>query len=607
MKIPSILLCLLVSSGMASATTEIKPAPDKPMRVYVDENKNDWTYASIGVGQTYDPPTTQNTLWINKHKQHWKDGAGGGGTDHLYHNRVFTPDDQGSNYVAECNASFNWPTSSWPTLAPGTYTVTGENLDYWAHYWAAPSGTMAPPVLPWEHGGINLMWDIVFTTSEAMIYTHRHYRRTANTTIKLQTGGKADSHKRNLWRLNGSATAIQYVKAQPGQQGDFMGAFNTVGTSVPMPEIRIDGKALGSDGNLWRTYANNTTVDVTPRAKGKDFYTFTVEPTKHIPEIIANGINLSTNRPEFCVGQRVTFTLNGLPLDQIQNMVGMWNLPAKFVNERWQRYLWGENGERIYYGSVNYLINDLLLANTNQTSCWFVNKPGDHVSVGMNLQFNNGQHVSVAANGDISVYRPKKIAFNVISAGTPTCNDGEGWIGMHWDGMVELKGLQFNATVESAKFSGKVNWQQLDKRTVFTSNPADYFVHSTFGSYWLDNSLFYNTQGLDNDPNPQPAHEDVGPGNIATVDLSDNPGVGYRVSVTSISDSFKTYLVFNPNPDDPSNIWVTLGRADWGWSADAAVNFLGIGGASLVNSSTSPPVYTDTDEFPDWSSVIHNK
>jgi hypothetical protein len=45
--------------------------------------------------------------------------------------------------------------------------------------------------------------------------------------------------------------------------------------------ITINGKALGSDGIMYRKLADNITVDVTPRVKNKDFYTFYVGASKH--------------------------------------------------------------------------------------------------------------------------------------------------------------------------------------------------------------------------------------------------------------------------------------------------------------------------------------
>ena len=47
---------------------------------------------------------------------------------------------------------------------------------------------------------------------------------------------------------------------------------------VPATNITIRGKPLDSYGNLWVVLPDNQDLDVTPQAKGVDFYTFT-EPT----------------------------------------------------------------------------------------------------------------------------------------------------------------------------------------------------------------------------------------------------------------------------------------------------------------------------------------
>ena len=73
----------------------------------------------------------------------------------------------------------------------------------------------------------------------------------------------------------------------------------------------------------------------------------------------------------------------------------------------------------------------------------------------------------------------------------------------------------------------------------------------------------------------------------------------------SVTDSFKSYLVFNPNPSDANNIWVTLGRVNWGWSGYAAFD-IPTDKWVLITGSTNAPTYTDTDDFPVWTSVYGN-
>jgi hypothetical protein len=163
-----------------------------------------------------------------------------------------------------------------------------------------------------------------------------------------------------LWQLSGSAT--QYSPTNTGVGGpDVIFLTQTIASQ----NITIMGHSLGIDGNLYAVLQDNTEEDVTPKVSGVNDYTFSVSAQKYTPTITANGINLSDNTPEFCVGQRVTFALNGLP-NNVVNMVGNWTLPGEFVNQQYD------------YSSVctSYDINYSLLANTGQTSCWYVNQPG---------------------------------------------------------------------------------------------------------------------------------------------------------------------------------------------------------------------------------------
>ena len=167
----------------------------------------------------------------------------------------------------------------------------------------------------------------------------------------------------------------------------------------------------GSDGLLYVLLPDNDPHDATPRIAGVPFYTGYISTLgRYTLTLMAstNGtpVDLSTNTPEFCVGQQVMFWLNGLP-DSVTNIAGNWQLPDKFVNHQWQHTDLG-----IPYGSVNYDINNSLLQNTNQTSCWFYDGTGGKVKVGLNLLFNNGQAVNVAAFGNISVYRPTFSGFH---------------------------------------------------------------------------------------------------------------------------------------------------------------------------------------------------
>ncbi len=117
-------------------------------------------------------------------------------------------------------------------------------------------------------------------------------------------------------------------------------------------------------------------------------YSATVVPTKYKVNInlttSLTNANLETDIPEVCVGQKVTFALTNLPMSQIVDMVGNWQLPQKFVNKLLSHPIFGTPTP------TSYEVNNGLLYNTNATSCWFVNGSNGKVGVNMNLHFTNG-------------------------------------------------------------------------------------------------------------------------------------------------------------------------------------------------------------------------
>ena len=168
---------------------------------------------------------------------------------------------------------------------------------------------------------------------------------------------------------------------------------------IASTSITIDGQPLGSDGNLWRALEADRTLDVTPKVTGVDYYVFNEGPPNKYPVYIqasvgANNYNLETNTPEICVGQKVTFSLGGVPACQSIDGV-WWHLPDKYVNQA------------VNYSATctNYVKNTDLLT-LPSTPCWYINQPGGACSVRQTLHFANGQSVNLAAVGNFTVHRP---------------------------------------------------------------------------------------------------------------------------------------------------------------------------------------------------------
>ena len=497
---------------------------------------------------------------------------------------------------ASCNWmwTIDWPTSSWPQTPPDgamtSYSIPtgnqyGQGSAGWGNYF---DSSMVCKDVDYTFPGSDCNW-------HCKEYVEKHHN--------LATGGLIGSTQKNLWCISVSAQAFNSV-----DDYNYYKTYGVGGENIPSQNIKIGNLGnLDANGQLWVVLSDNANLDFTPVAVGSSFYTITsIQTNKYTPTInlttSTTNANLSTCVPEVCVGQQVTFTLNGLPTSSISNMVGSWHLPGNYVNYCYTPILMPE----VPSGTVSdsYYNVSSMLDDTNRTSCWFINGNGGTVTVGLNLQLLSGQYVTVGAKGSFRVFRPTMDHFSITSPGTIQCDDSTSCI--------ELSGIAFEAHVVSSDFAGKLNWTQLINRSYVSINPVDYIILSTYGSFWLDCREFYNidtTTSGDYDQDAPPKHKIIDKGGVADVQLEDNPAVGERLGVTSITDQFKSYLVFNPDTTDGNNIWVTLGRVDWGWHASVGVSAFGINGAAIIPGSISntPPTFTNTDEFPVWGSVYHNK
>jgi hypothetical protein len=357
------------------------------------------------------------------------------------------------------------------------------------------------------------------------------------------------------------------------------------------------------DGSVWTeavvSGAAGAQTEATPIAAGNISFNGMLVSNVTLKIFAAtNGtaIDLSTNTPEFCVGQQVAFSNAFDRPISYSDSIAHWTLPDEFVNQQ-------EN----YSGScTNYYIrNDDLLQNTN-TSCWFINGNGGTVGLNMNVILPNGHAASFAATGKIKVYRPS-VQFQTNSAG-PVQIESSGESSPPY--VLASGGFSFHAIITMAtNFSGNANWVQVIERYA----TGDYLGLNNLNtsylgvfSFWLDNDPFYNTEG--GEAGTPPVHTFLTSGTNTTVpfgtaNAGDDPQIGCYPNYVSVSDSFKTYLVFNPGGN---GIWVTLGEVTWGWTGSANVDEYG--NATLIPSDSNilNPTYTNTDEFPVWSHIDTN-
>ena len=341
MKTICIILGLLAGSCVANATNQAKASPDKPVRLYVKSYQYSEHAEVHPSGQGYNSDGTQTYSFqkdvAETWETHWADGVGGGASyDESSGNKATGSlgDNSSSSTTAE---TYHWGNSDWPDLVEGTRTVdwafTGNDGVTIPRSW---SGTADPPSVarPGDSGGF--LWigyeHCVAKDSKPGSATWPDgsggdkeakdrvvYSRTAETVMKLFTGGKAVSKRKNLFMLSASAWRTEGMTLKPNLLNDtcywewdlppIWGPTKQVNST----DIEIDGKPLGSDGIRWRTYADNDTRDVTPRVKNEDYYTFN-EPTppKYKLYVEANTHILWQDHinplAKFCVGQYVNFT-----------------------------------------------------------------------------------------------------------------------------------------------------------------------------------------------------------------------------------------------------------------------------------------------------------
>ncbi|MGD0207197.1 MAG: hypothetical protein ABSC89_06295 [Verrucomicrobiota bacterium] len=358
---------------------------------------------------------------------------------------------------------------------------------------------------------------------------------------------------------------------------------------VPLPPewLQINGQTLinsgvtNADGSVWGytlvTAHSGATVDVTPtvtHALINNDYTFRVEVIQL--KIFANGIDLSTNTPEFCVGQAVTNQLIfDPPLPNGTQIKYQWVASLDFVNSA----LPPVNPDGSSYPDI-----DPSMLTNNPTPIWWYNGGYKYIWCTATVQLPNGQTATVVDEGNVSIYTPQ-VQFADGSPAFPMLYNGYMELG---DENLQQGNMTFAAKVTSTNnFPGTANWTQLNNRYASYPNGGQ----STDGQFWLDNSEFYN-DGIGNDFPPTPVNP------IGTVPFQDAPGVSDVYPLESITDSFETYLVFQPAPQN-SSIWVTLGIVTWGWSATESA-------WSLTATNVTQATYSDSDKFPTWLHTGHN-
>ena len=99
--------------------------------------------------------------------------------------------------------------------------------------------------------------------------------RTADAKWTLETGGKGLpglSVPQAVFQFTASAESYKEMSVAPAYDWPVSVGIRDAGKVDPT-QIKVNGKALGSDGMMYQVLSDNITRDVTPKVKGNDYYT----------------------------------------------------------------------------------------------------------------------------------------------------------------------------------------------------------------------------------------------------------------------------------------------------------------------------------------------
>jgi hypothetical protein len=495
-----------------------------------------------------------NGVWYSEHLYEvmsWQDGQGGS-RDRLRY--VY------SN--PECPQMFrtDWPESGWPQALP-----SGTELVTWWHtvpgstneLLCAATNVVGPYSFPLEHCDISQPYYNVFSRE----------RRTADTELKLATGGPLGSTQRNLWVISAILTDAD--------------------TGEPIPPEQISIGDLGNpdtNGNLYVVLPDNDPRNVTPRAPWKKWNGL-VTATKYPAGIVANGLALSDKYTrDFCVGQGIYFNIvMDHPLGDPTETVAEWTLPGAYVNRQ------PDPTCLAYFDIDTNLLTRSSLHGGTTTTAWFMDElHAATVSATVRHHFgNNPKWFTNTLTGKINVHKPTTTFIPPTALhGTPTVRVAGAYLSLGWNGALDMS---FGHQILSTNFSGQAGYTQLARGEYTDSGTGLPIAISTSGLA-LDTAEFY--RGLNS----------ISANTSTNISFSDGPRVGlyYATGGAKMDAEFSTYLLFKPDmrPNDQGpNIFVPLELVRWELHDEAANN-------AVVTGEVNGPTNNIATEFPHWRSVF---
>lgn len=262
----------VVVNAVAGGDPSLQQIVEPPQGVFISSY-----HASYHLDSTWEVPLFSHGEWT---QLDWQDGGGGTAND--------GDDGQLLNI-------YSWPASQWPEPLPEgmgqSWLFTSQTNGYWE------TNVVGGPGLKEEHCSIGWASD------------QQQGSRTADTEVKLATGGPPGSSQKSLWCITASATAYT-------NQND------TTGIPVPPEQISIGGLGnLDTNGQLWVVLPDNDPSVVTPKTS-RNNYSFSVGGQKYTLNHFdfACSPPLDINRTTIGIGE--TVELNGMPEDTVWSVTG---------------------------------------------------------------------------------------------------------------------------------------------------------------------------------------------------------------------------------------------------------------------------------------------
>ena len=236
------------------------------------------------------------------------------------------------------------------------------------------------------------------------------------------------------------------------------------------------------------------------------------------------------------------------------------------------------------------------------TRAWYVDGGKKTSLLNLNMVFNNGQKAALMTWGLFQVHRPTLESWNPSPPFYAFISDPKGWMGRPYLQLGEDYGnipgsMCYSVRIRS-DFAGEARWTQLINKYRHRDElpPIFTWYSTTGGDFYADGGEFYGDLSVN-----------VSAGSLSNpLPFGDGPGNPVGLSVTDSLDQFKCYVRFCPT--NPESIYVTLGRVDWSWQANA-VNLLGYpyntipGNWHIEYQYVPPPELFDDSAFPNWNGV----